>query len=88
MYVSALFWQVTAIPFALSHKAVGPVFTPPANSSQVEWLGYVEGRSWGLYIDGLLHLIFGGIPWQVLMDMDHTYDVCVCSPFPMQKSVV
>ena len=53
------------MPFAINHDAVGPVFTPPANETKVEWLGYVEGKSWGLFIDGYLHLIFGGIPWQV-----------------------
>ncbi|XP_022206261.2 high-affinity choline transporter 1 [Nilaparvata lugens] len=34
-------------------------------SSEVEhWLGHVQHKDFGIWIDGLLLLIFGGIPWQ------------------------
>ena len=45
---------------------MGEVFLPPANTSSVEWIGYVRGKDWGLFIEAFLQMTFGGIPWQVL----------------------
>lgn len=56
--------QVLAVPFALTHDAVTAI-TETANTENGGWKGYLEGVSWGLYIDFALLLIFGGIPWQV-----------------------
>ncbi|XP_067941622.1 high-affinity choline transporter 1-like isoform X2 [Watersipora subatra] len=56
---------VTAIPFAMQHHAVGDVFASAPNSTVPGWLGHIEGRDWGLFVDDYLLLMFGGIPWQV-----------------------
>ena len=53
-----------AIPFVLTNDAVAPI-TETAYGEMGGWKGYLEGVSWGLYIDFALLLIFGGIPWQV-----------------------
>jgi len=52
----------------MNHEAVGDVFSVPINSTSetIGWLGYLEGRSWGLFVDDYLLLMFGGLPWQVL----------------------
>jgi high affinity choline transporter 7 len=34
-------------------------------TTKAEWLGYVAPIDYGLYVDLMLVLIFGGIPWQV-----------------------
>ncbi|CAG0886997.1 unnamed protein product [Darwinula stevensoni] len=46
------------IPFAWMHEAVGD----PASQ---DWIGTVDTKFIGVYIDSGLLLIFGGIPWQV-----------------------
>jgi high affinity choline transporter 7 len=48
------------IPFALNNRAVSNVL-----ETKKKWIGEVlPGDEW-LYIDLMLVLIFGGIPWQV-----------------------
>ena len=44
----------------MSHKAVSSIM-----STKNEWMGEVKPIDIGLYIDLMLVLIFGGIPWQV-----------------------
>ena len=48
------------IPFAATHKAVTNVA-----ETKSEWIGEVKSIDIGYYIDLMLVLIFGGIPWQV-----------------------
>ncbi|KAL7668364.1 hypothetical protein ACOME3_009066 [Neoechinorhynchus agilis] len=49
-----------SIPFAFKHPAVGNL----KNKSST-WVGTIQPRDIGTYIDTFLLLIFGGIPWQV-----------------------
>ncbi|KAK2160481.1 hypothetical protein LSH36_132g01006 [Paralvinella palmiformis] len=49
-----------AVPFALHHPAVSDIST-----TKTIWLGELEERDAGLWLDSALLLIFGGIPWQV-----------------------
>ena len=44
----------------MSHKAVTNIM-----ETEHEWIGEVKPIEYGLYIDLMLVLIFGGIPWQV-----------------------
>jgi solute carrier family 5 (high affinity choline transporter), member 7 len=44
----------------LSNKAVKNIY-----ETRDEWLGSIEVTDIGIYIDTMLVLIFGGIPWQV-----------------------
>lgn len=48
------------IPFAASNKAVKNIF-----DTSHEWIGEVKKPDIATYIDLMLVLIFGGIPWQV-----------------------
>ena len=48
------------IPFALTHPAVGSLV-----ESEHDWVGTVEKKDYGIWIDYALLLVFGGIPWQV-----------------------
>ncbi|XP_054269313.1 high-affinity choline transporter 1-like [Macrosteles quadrilineatus] len=50
---------VVSAPFAYYHPQVS--HQAMVNSS---WLGHVEKNDIGIWLDGLLLLIFGGIPWQ------------------------
>ena len=49
-----------AIPFALEHKSVGSIIV-----TWPEWRGSIDKSKIVGWLDGLLLLIFGGIPWQV-----------------------
>ena len=49
-----------AVPFAMSHKGVGSIV-----STWPEWRGQIGNTQWVEWIDSMLLLIFGGIPWQV-----------------------
>ncbi|CAF0854913.1 unnamed protein product [Didymodactylos carnosus] len=49
-----------AVPFALKNKSVGSLLT-----TWPEWRGHIEKHQEVRWIDDLLLLIFGGIPWQV-----------------------
>ena len=51
-------WQWMCIPFAWTDEAVG-------DAANQNWIGTVETRDLGAYIDTGLLLVFGGIPWQV-----------------------
>ena len=54
------------IPFALTHPAVTPI-TETASSPE-SWIGEIKAdESLGLYIDLLISVVLGGIPWQVSM---------------------
>jgi high affinity choline transporter 7 len=44
----------------MSHKTVSNIW-----EKRNDWIGEVKPIDYGLYIDLLLVLIFGGIPWQV-----------------------
>ena len=54
--------QWLAVPFAMTHPAMDgrSIATQP-----VQWLGHIEKKAAGSWIDSALLLIFGGIPWQV-----------------------
>ncbi|XP_012276266.1 high affinity choline transporter 1 [Orussus abietinus] len=47
-------------PFAVLHPAV----SLEKNLSQKDWLGEIRKEDFGEWADGMLLLIFGGIPWQ------------------------
>ena len=49
------------IPFAMFNEHVGSL-----TSQDVDWIGSVDRREIGYYIDYGLLLVFGGIPWQVI----------------------
>ncbi|XP_015590322.1 high-affinity choline transporter 1 [Cephus cinctus] len=49
-----------ATPFAVLHPAV----SLENNISRKDWLGEIQNEDLGEWIDGMLLLIFGGIPWQ------------------------
>ncbi|CAF0796973.1 unnamed protein product [Brachionus calyciflorus] len=51
---------IICIPFAMTHKAVKNIA-----ETKVEWIGELKPIDMGYYIDLMLVLIFGGIPWQV-----------------------
>ncbi|RZF35879.1 hypothetical protein LSTR_LSTR015415, partial [Laodelphax striatellus] len=48
------------VPFAWMNEKVLPL-----SSQEVDWIGHVETKDYGVYIDNGLLLVFGGIPWQV-----------------------
>lgn len=48
------------IPFALNHKAVSNIM-----ETKDQWIGEIKSDEIFYYIDLMLVLIFGGIPWQV-----------------------
>lgn len=52
--------KILSIPFALTNPAVDNVL-----ENKDKWLGTVETIDIAMYIDLMLVLIFGGIPWQV-----------------------
>ena len=54
------FFQVISIPFAYKHKSVVKIF-----EHKNDFIGKVAIDDYGIYIDNMLILIFGGIPWQV-----------------------
>ncbi|CAF0850215.1 unnamed protein product [Adineta steineri] len=49
-----------AVPFALRHEGVGSIVT-----TWPEWRGHIDKSQYVDWLDGMLLLIFGGIPWQV-----------------------
>lgn len=49
-----------AFPFALMHPAVGD----PFNSTTPDWLGTYNVPNTGNYVDSIIVLICGGVPWQ------------------------
>ena len=49
--------QVTALPFAMNHAAVSSIST-------VDWIGSIGPADWGSWMDTMLLLTPGGIPWQ------------------------
>ncbi|KAI5738321.1 hypothetical protein M8J77_005430 [Diaphorina citri] len=53
-----------SFPFAISNAQ--PYLKEPNMTifSKVDWLGTVETKDYGLWIEGMLLLAFGGIPWQ------------------------
>lgn len=54
-----------SFPFALSsaqHYLKEPNMT--IFSSDIDWVGHVEPKDYGIWIEGMLLLVFGGIPWQ------------------------
>ncbi|KAK6170129.1 hypothetical protein SNE40_018598 [Patella caerulea] len=50
-----------SVPFALTHQSVESITI----NATTNWIEPVEPAYIGVYIDGFLLLIFGGIPWQV-----------------------
>lgn len=59
-----VYFQWLAVPFALQNEAVSDILQT-ANSNETGWLGSVEDKYKWVYIDKVLQLILGGIPWQV-----------------------
>lgn len=51
---------VLCIPFAIKHPAVHNIM-----ETKETWIGEVPPIEYALYVDLMLVLIFGGIPWQV-----------------------
>ncbi|KAL6440542.1 hypothetical protein ACFW04_003209 [Cataglyphis niger] len=51
---------VIATPFAILHPAV----SFENNLTLRDWLGHIKSEDLGEWVDGMLLLIFGGIPWQ------------------------
>ena len=52
--------QVISIPFAWTHEAVKPI-----TWNSQDWIGEIGEGYNGYYADYMLLLTFGGIPWQV-----------------------
>jgi solute carrier family 5 (high affinity choline transporter), member 7 len=48
-----------AVPFAMQHQPVGNLI-----STWPEWRGEIPRTQWIEWLDRMLLLIFGGIPWQ------------------------
>lgn len=48
-------------PFSIFH----PATSFEKNLSSREWLGEIKNEDLATWIDGMLLLVFGGIPWQV-----------------------
>ncbi|CAH1407827.1 unnamed protein product [Nezara viridula] len=48
------------VPFAWANEHVQPL-----SSQEVDWIGSVDSKEYGFYLDQGLLLILGGIPWQV-----------------------
>lgn len=57
-----LVYQAISAPFVFYHPQVHRDVLV-----QDSWLGHIDAKDWGVWADGLLLLIFGGIPWQVLI---------------------
>jgi high affinity choline transporter 7 len=55
-----IYSKILCIPFAANHKAVKNIF-----ETKQDWIGEVKTVDIATYIDLMLVLIFGGIPWQV-----------------------
>ncbi|XP_012538120.2 high affinity choline transporter 1 [Monomorium pharaonis] len=51
---------VIAAPFSMFHPAV----SFENNLTPKDWLGHVKNEDLGEWVDGMLLLVFGGIPWQ------------------------
>jgi high affinity choline transporter 7 len=49
-----------AVPFAMQHEGVGSIV-----ATWPEWRGHIDKSHLVEWIDSMLLLIFGGIPWQV-----------------------
>ena len=49
-----------AVPFALKHEGVGSIV-----ATWPEWRGHIDRSHLVEWIDSMLLLVFGGIPWQV-----------------------
>lgn len=47
------------VPFAWMNEHVQPL------SAKEDWIGSVDPDLYGYYVDNGLLLVFGGIPWQV-----------------------
>lgn len=54
------FVQILSAPFALTNPQIDSSLIP-----KVDWVGSVQTEDIAVYIDNLLLLILGGIPWQV-----------------------
>jgi high affinity choline transporter 7 len=54
-------FQWLTIPFAMTNPHVTDI---SVNASSL-WIKSVDPQYSGVYIDGMLLLVFGGIPWQV-----------------------
>lgn len=54
------FVQILSAPFALTNPQIDSSLI-----SKVDWVGSVQTEDIAVYIDNLLLLILGGIPWQV-----------------------
>lgn len=48
------------VPFAMTHPAVKSI-----SKTQSAWVGEWDGKQTGIWLDYVLYLTFGGIPWQV-----------------------
>lgn len=57
-----LVYQAISAPFVFYHPQVHRDVLV-----QDSWLGHIDAKDWGVWADGLLLLIFGGIPWQVFI---------------------
>lgn len=51
---------VIAAPFSMLHPAVSF-----ENLTTKDWLGHVKNEDLGEWVDCMLLVVFGGIPWQV-----------------------
>lgn len=51
---------VIAMPFSMLNPAVSF-----ENLALRDWLGQIKNEDLGEWVDGMLLLVFGGIPWQV-----------------------
>lgn len=60
-----------AAPFSVLHPAVNF----EKNLTPHEWLGEIKNEDLGEWVDCMLLLVFGGIPWQVYRIL---YSILIC----------
>lgn len=60
---------VIAAPFSMFHPAV----SFENNLTRRDWLGQIKNEDLGEWVDGMLLLVFGGIPWQVIKLFNVTF---------------
>ena len=58
-------FQWLAVPFAMTHHAVGSLTETAFGNKNDTWLGEIEPHATGLWIDNFLLMWMGGMPWQV-----------------------
>ena len=59
-----MFGLFLALPFSISHPAVGDLYSPQEEGLTPAWWGTVGEHQWGAWLDVSLLCLLGGVPWQ------------------------